>query len=293
MLSRIEGRLIHQCHCSSIILAIAGPYLCVFGAVYSEGMIAQPLTDYIWLDDDPFNSQKHVFVARLFTALKSAISSLSNYYNALDPNLPPWNPLDSLNSSIPSSVSPYPNITEYGPDKIKFTYVSRFTFQNLYKLLYKATLNDMPNTPILVKFTQRYNAEAHRLLAAEGLAPRLHYSSTDVNVRYGQRFMVVMDFVDLEPPSDYLIEDQYNSIKKAIGILHSNDMVFGDLRLPNILVGNNTTMLINFDWCWKAGKDCYPPNMNRDKSIDWHDDAGPGRLMSPDHDMYMLAKLVD
>ena len=261
--------------------------MCVFGAIFCGGVIAQPLTDYIWLDD-PFNSQKHVLVARLFTALKSAISSLSNYYNALDPNMPLREPF--------IAVSPYPYITEYGPDKIKFTYTSRFTLDALndsHTLLYKATLDDIPNTRIVVKFTHRYNAEAHRLLAAEGLAPRLHYSSTDDNVRYGKRFMVVMDFIDLEFPSDYLTEDQYNSIKKAIDILHSNDIVFGDLRLVNILVGNNTTMLIDFDWCGKAGKDRYPPNMNHDKSIGWHDDVGPGRFMSSDHDIYMLAKLVD
>ena len=259
--------------------------MCVFGAIFCGGVIAQPLTDYIWLDD-PFNSQKHVLVARLFTALKSAISSLSNYYNALDPNMPLREPF--------MAVSPYPYITEYGPDKIKFTYTSRFTpdvLNDSHTLLYKATLDDIPNTRIVVKFTHRYNAEAHRLLAAEGLAPRLHYSSTDDNVRYGKRFMVVMDFIDLEFPSDYLTEDQYNSIKKAIDILHSNDLVFGDLRLPNILVGNNTAMLIDFDWCGKAGKDRYPIEMNPE--IDWHNDAGADRLMSLDHDMYMLAILDD
>ena len=266
MLSRIENRLIDRCCCPSIILAIAGPCLCVIGAVYGQSAIVQPLTDYIWLDNSPFNAPNYVFVARLFTALKSAILSLSKYYEALemDPS--------------PSTVSPYPYINEYGPDKIKFTYISRFTSHDSYKLLYKATLDDTHNTPIVVKFTQRYNAEAHRLLAAEGLAPRLHYSSTDDNMCYGKQFMIVMDFVDLEPSSGRLTEDQYHSIKKAIGILHSNDMVFGDLRLPNILVGNNTTMLINFDWRGKAGKDRYPPDMNPE--IDWHDDAGADRLMS-------------
>ena len=281
MLSRIEDRLIDRCCCPTIILAIAGPCLCVIGAVYGQSAIAQPLTDYIWLVDDPFDAPNCVFVARLFTALKSAISSLSNYYRALK--------IDSE----PSTVSPYPYINEYGPEKIKFTYISRFTFHDSYKLLYKATLDDMLDTPIVVKFTHRYNAEAHRLLAAEGLAPRLHYSSTDDNVCYGQWFMIVMDFVDLEPPSGRLTEDQYKSVKKAIDVLHSNDMVFGDLRPPNILVGNNITMLIDFDWCGKAGKDRYPPNMNHDKSIGWHDDVGPGRFMSSDHDIYMLAKLVD
>jgi len=67
-------------------------------------------------------------------------------------------------------------------------------------------------------------------------------------------------------------------------------MMFGDLRPCNILVGNNTTVLIDFDRCGKAGKDHYPPKMNLDRCIDWLDDVGPHRLMSPDHDLYMLAK---
>jgi len=246
-------------------------------------VIAQPFTDYIWLDDDSFNPQKLVSVAKLFAALKSAISSLSNYYNALELDLPS------------STVSPYPYITEYGPDKIKFTYKLRLPFEQSNKLLYVATLDDMPDTQIVVKFAQRYNAEAHRLLAAEGLAPILHYSSTDDNIRYGKRFMIVMDFVDIERISDRLTENQFESIKKsvekAIDILHSNDVVFGDLRPPNILFGNNTTMLIDFDWCGKAGKDRYPPEMNPDEDFGWHDDAGADRLMSPDHDMHMLAGL--
>jgi len=50
-----------------------------------------------------------------------------------------------------------------------------------YKLLFKATLDDMPNTQIVVKFAEWYNTDAHRLLAAEGLALKLHYSSTDNN----------------------------------------------------------------------------------------------------------------
>ena len=36
----------------------------------------KPLTDYIWLGGDPFDSTRQVFAARLFTALKSAIKSL-------------------------------------------------------------------------------------------------------------------------------------------------------------------------------------------------------------------------
>jgi len=259
--------------------------MCVLGGVFVEKTITQPLTDYVWLGGDPFDSTRQVFAVRLFTALKSAISSLDKYYKALGQNL------RSLTAK--TTVSPFPFITEYGAEKIKFTYSSRLVSEYRYKLLFKARLDDMHNTQVVVKFAERYNVEAHRLLAAEDLAPKLRYSSTDNNIRYGKRWMIVMDYVDLEPLSDCLTEAQYKRVKKAIKILHSSNMVFGDLRPPNILVGGNTAMLIDFDWCGEAGKGRYPPEINPDESIGWHPDVGPNCLMSPDHDIHMLEKLVN
>jgi len=55
----------------------------------------------------------------------------------------------------------------------------------------------------------------------------------------------------------------------VIDIVYSNQLVFGDLRQPNILVGNDTTMLIDFDWCGKSDKACYPLKINCDSSIGW------------------------
>ena len=184
--------------------------MCVLGGIFVNKAIIQPLTDYIWLGGDPFDSTRQVFAARLFTALKSAILSLEKYYQALALGLPR------------SKVKAHPFITEYGADKIKFTYSSRLATENKYRLLYRATLDDVPNSPIIVKFVQRYNANAHCLLAAQGLALKLHYSSTDDNVRYGKRFMIVMDYIDLKPPSGRLTEQQCNRVKDAINILHSN-----------------------------------------------------------------------
>jgi len=95
-----------------------------------------------------------------------------------------------------------PFINEYGRDKTKFTDSSRLAPENKYRLLYPAALDDVPNSLIIVKFVQRYNAYAHRLLAAQGLAPKLHYSSTDDNVCYGKWFIIVMDYIDLRPLSN-------------------------------------------------------------------------------------------
>ena len=273
----IERNLIKRCCCPSLILAIAGPWACVAGGVYIKKTITQPLTNYVWLGGDPFDPGQLVFAARLFAALKSAIRSLEHYYRTLDPQR--------------SIVSDYPYITEYGPSKIKFTYSSRLATEQQSKLVYKATQDDVHNTQIVVKFAYRYNAFAHRLLATNKLAPQLHYSSTEDNVRYGKHFMIVMDYVGLEPLSGLPNDRQYKCIQEAINILHSNNVVFGDLRPPNILVGDDTAMLIDFDWCGEAGKGRYPPEINPDESIGWHPDVGSDCLMIPDHDMYMLHKL--
>jgi len=49
--------------------AIAGPWMCVLGGVFIDKAIIQPLTDYIWLCGNLFDSTRQVFAARLFTAL--------------------------------------------------------------------------------------------------------------------------------------------------------------------------------------------------------------------------------
>ena len=114
------------------------------------------------------------------------LNQQSKYYQALALGLPC------------SNVRPLPLITEYGPDQTEFTYSSRLAPENKYRLLYPAALDDMPNSPIIVKFVQRYNADAHRLLAAQGLVPKLHYSSTNDNVRYGKWFMIVKESTTYE-----------------------------------------------------------------------------------------------
>jgi len=66
-----------------------------------------------------------------------------------------------------------------------------------------------------------------------------------------------MDHVDLEPCIciGRLTQLQYECVERAIKILHSEKMAFGDLRPQNILVGNDTVILIDFGWCGKEGKD--------------------------------------
>jgi hypothetical protein len=272
----------NSCHCPSIILAIAGPWLCVVGGVYLEKAVIQPLTDYIWLGGDNFNEDRLLFVSRLFTAVKSAISTLRSYYIALGQEFS--NPV----SQNPISDA-FPFITEYGSKK--FTYVSCLAPDYL-NLVYKAEL-DNEQRMVVVKFVSTYHAQAHRILAERRLAPTLHYAGTDdaEAPKYGGRCMIVMDFVEGEPAVSSLSEGQFEQVKEAIQLLHSHDFVFGDLRLPNILITGDTVMLIDFDWCGKAEEAQYPASLNTADDIGWPPGVEPDSVMRKEHDIFMLQKL--
>jgi len=91
---------------------------------------------------------------------------------------------------------------------------------------------------VVVKFTAQYNPEAHCLLATKGLAPMLHACM----LVCGGLFMVVMDHVhedmavEAASQGELLPYDIYKDIQDAVALLHSNDLIFGDLCTPNIMV---------------------------------------------------------
>ncbi|KAJ7677327.1 hypothetical protein B0H17DRAFT_945056, partial [Mycena rosella] len=94
---------------------------------------------------------------------------------------------------------------------------------------------------VVVKFhTKCYNTTAHTKLAALGLAPKLYYHAA---VR-GGLLMTVMEKVVGTTAFRWLWVNNtirlpssiYTDIHSAIKELHAVDFVFGDLRLPNIMI---------------------------------------------------------
>lgn len=251
--------------------------MCILGGVYLERAVVQRLTDYIWLGGDAFDHGQLRSAARLFAAIKTSISSLQTYYLSLQPGHPP--------------IDSFPFVCEFQDQR--FEYLSRLAPEYSNKLLYKAQLDSSGN-PLVVKFVSTYHAEAHRLLAQHQLAPSLHYAGTEDPVAslYGGRYMVVMDFVDGMSP-DVLTQAQFEQVKEAVQLLHSNNLVFGDLRLPNILVKDGKVTIIDFDWCGMAGEAHYPAELNPDKELGWPREVQPDSVMQKDHDLFMLEKLCN
>lgn len=84
----------------------------------------------------------------------------------------------------------------------------------------------------------------------------------------------------------------YDGVKRVIDILHTESIVFGDLRLPNIVITTQETpMLVDFDWCGTHGVDRYPSSLNDLSSIGWHEGVVRNGVMRMEHDTFMLRAL--
>jgi hypothetical protein len=94
-----------------------------------------------------------------------------------------------------------------------------------------------------------------------------------------------------------VIED----VRKAISILHEQNIVFGDLRRPNVLVkevfksegdagGTWRAKLCDFDWAGKEGLGRYSPWLNT-QEIHWAEGVKRNGVMEKRHDLEMLAML--
>lgn len=255
--------------------------MCVLGGIYLEKAVTQPLTDYVWLGGDPFDQSRLLFAARLFHTLKSAISTLRSYYHDLAPRL-----LDPDPQNLISEAFPF--VTEYGSQKFK--YLSRLAPEFQDKLLYEAKLDN--GCRVVVKFVSTYHAEAHRIVAEAGLAPTLHYAGTEHAEAslYGGRYMIVMDFIEGQVAAGYLTPHQFSQVSQAIELLHSHNLVFGDLRPPNILITGEEAMIIDFDWCGREGEARYPTGLNCE-DLCWPEGVTPDSLMEKQHDRDMLRRL--
>ncbi len=81
----------------------------------------------------------------------------------------------------------------------------------------------------------------------------------------------------------------------TLNLLHGLDIVFADLRDPNILYvafkgeGEGCVMLVDFDWPAKDGEGRYPTMLNPNNA--WHDEVTPYGVIRKSHDLWQLARL--
>ncbi|ESK87100.1 hypothetical protein Moror_11907 [Moniliophthora roreri MCA 2997] len=148
----------------------------------------------------------------------------------------------------------------------------------------------------------------YQILSSIDAAPKLYYSdSPNSDAYYWQ--MVVMEYLPT-PPTMTLYDFEGTpaearqvgeDLKRAVGTLHDQGYVFGDLRSSNILVepepdgeGRRIRVaLVDFDWAGKEGEVRYPVGISVNGGINWPEGVVPRGLITKEHDEYWLRTWLD
>jgi serine/threonine protein kinase len=254
--------------------------MCVLGAVWTDKVIVQALTDYIWLGGDHYDIESYNKIGRLFLSLRKGLKTLNKYYRGLS----------RKEALQPERMYPYIR-SFFGEGKeVSFSYIRKLPGR---QPIFLVRLDD--GTLAVVKFVQTYSSAAQNLLASHDFAPRLLYCGVDDTDApfFGRLKMVVMEYIEGETVYDAMLARKlgqciYESVGKAVNLLHENNFVFGDLRAPNIILNSkDTVMLVDFDWCSIDGQGRYPPNLNK-SATKWHESVRGNGVMRKAHDIKLL-----
>jgi serine/threonine protein kinase len=275
--------------CPTFLFANAGPWFAVLGAIFTDRVIVQRLTDYVWVAlDSPLNEPHIIRVAWIMASLSENIRKLQAYYTGLQHiTISPMKPLSHY----------FPSIQAYPSDEglVEFDYDTPLEPDPTCVTFCARTTTGSPKY-IVIKFVQCYGEKAHWILAKENLAPRLLYHGKvgvrDEEPSYRHLRMVVMEYIDGKTLDKQRVTRTVKSqIQHALDVLHQNGLVFGDLRPTNVMVTkNNEVKLIDFDWAGEDKVSKYPVLMN--PSVKWPKKVEGLSVMEIWHDNDMMAKLV-
>lgn len=257
----------------------------VEGAIFLERLISERLCDYIYIGPRPAKAAISDLeagqrkVAQLFRAIKTCSEDLELFYTNLKPATYPFQ----------SAAPHFQNFVNKQNLACHLQYTAQLHRNRTDRALFKAkmTMNEEVRE-VIVKFSYRYGKAGHELLAGFQLAPELHFCEFDHDL---MMHIVVMDFIkelDDAKPSD---PTYFPSLKKAIELLHAQDLVFGDLRPENVLLDAAGIKLIDFDWCGRVGEVHYPGDMNLDADKHWPPNVSLNDIITKADDVYMLGQL--
>lgn len=276
--------------CPTFLIASGGPWITILGAVFTDRVLVQRLTDFTWLGiDTAIHNSRCPPLANVFFALRRSLAKLKAYYDGVRPNP----------DATQGGFRFFPSITTYieNAETVHFQYLGFLERSNACATL-RARTRTEPCKDIVVKFVDNYGLKAHNILAAKGLAPKLLYHgmpSFEHDVpSYGKYQMVVMEYI--EGRTFFIAkdtvdrEDIKNQIREALELLHDNDLVFGDLRPPNVMITNeNKVKLVDFNWAGEDGQARYPYLIS--SQIAWAPGVKRYSIMKKEHDLHMLDQL--
>jgi hypothetical protein len=242
----------------------------------------EPLSPVIPFWFSPHDTVMFNTAARIFSAFKTAASSLRHYYSELQNNPPPPFPHDEAWFPYPTTFTP---LNKGAPIAFK---IKAQPIRD--RLLYIASTEE--NVDVLVKFARTYSKELHVYCASLDCAPPLiGFQALD-----GGWFMIVMEFASNY--RQFAVFENKGSISTQlrpvvldlVNSFHKQGLVHGDLRDTNFLVREESKALkiklVDFDWGGKEGETKYPSAINFGL---WRPDGvSDGALITKEHDLEMV-----
>ncbi|KAF5368286.1 hypothetical protein D9757_010511 [Collybiopsis confluens] len=312
--------------CPALLIGLSGHTFAVWGGVFADRFFFERLALMHVGPQAPATSPSPIGgrsdmevgireVAKLLRNLNSCIGDLNVHYTSLTspPLLPDVGatPIPSSSTRLMRGIGITPALPAPIPfdslDPSRFVHWKSFVVQGqeyhleyrhrltdcMEKTVFRATITTGTNSKkvdVVVKFAYRYGARGHRLLAEAGLAPRLYHCAFEETIGM---WAVVMDYVEGRVSNGKLIEGEGDSLKHAIEILHAQDLVFGDLRGPNVIIteSKKRICLVDFEWCGRCvdnqdGSNViprvrYPTNISMNHEIGWAEGVGRDLILTP------------
>ncbi|GJJ06912.1 hypothetical protein Clacol_001108 [Clathrus columnatus] len=236
-----------KCCCPTFLLSGGGPWIGIIGAVFTDRVIVQRLTDIRWFGLSSTAEDKRLWANTcILLALRETLKQLTHFYERDLFDIRPW---------IPHGPHPrfYPHPTSYpyaSPDGTRREI--KFEYQRALDDYSGCSLNTLQNT-------------AEGFLADLNYAPKLFYygplpdtpsfesiSNAAQNAHPGlclrpdTMYMVVMEYIESGPDPEVFRWQ----LEEILFKLREEGYAFGDFRLQNILKDfEGNIKLIDFNWC--------------------------------------------
>ncbi|KAI0251747.1 hypothetical protein BJV78DRAFT_1282215 [Lactifluus subvellereus] len=279
--------------CEEACLEVIGVIMHPDGTVQAEPFMS------LLLNCDWRNRDERGSIARFIGALRNFLKSLAVYYDHLAKGgVPPVSSTGHVTIRGAERRAPYPcQYTVLNKKKrVEFRYIE-LLFDG--RMVFEAE-ELHSGRRVIVKFTQSYGEDAHRILDRNGTAPKL----LGVDELHRGWKMITMEllssdkWISLEELSMEVRQQYRVKVEKAILNLHEGGQVHGDVRACNLFVpksGNGDDIqvkFIDFDEAGPPGKTKYPPCWNT-VTVTRPDDVFEGSALKFTHDSFMMKQIFE
>ncbi|ETW76280.1 hypothetical protein HETIRDRAFT_389252 [Heterobasidion irregulare TC 32-1] len=259
--------ILEACCCPTILVGLAGPHMCITGAVLLDKAVVQHFTGWMFIGEDRTTGLDQV------------------------------NDLGSPGVDRLAQIDSYPSNGQV----IKFDYIKGLQqHESCTTFLARKVVNGEKEELVVVKFVDTYGKKVHEFMAEQGLAPRLIYFA-DLADRFSEQNYQGLSMVVMEHLEGDTLEAKYwdralpsdvrGSIAQAIETLAKAGFVHGDLRRPNVMIDSEGKVkIIDFDWAGREMEVQYPLRISSFLFPENQGIEGRGEIRNA-HDKFMLGLL--